>query len=156
MEFKKDLLKNNDKSIFRLILGISMCVISILWIFVRLAENDLVRPFDWIYSGFFALSGITHIFTGIGASIERFFGKAFVHIDSEIIDIKPDIFAKEQKIDWHEIKLIEYKPSYFKFQKFDDTALIISLSKLDYSSIIGIKYVISKLAESKNINCNIH
>jgi hypothetical protein len=56
MEYKKDLLKNNGKSIFRLILGIFMCVISILWIFARLAENDLIRPFDWIYSGFFALS----------------------------------------------------------------------------------------------------
>ena len=73
--YEKDLLKNNNKSIFRLILGISMCLLSILWIFARLAENDWIRPFDWIYSGFFALSGVTHIFTGLGSSIERFFGK---------------------------------------------------------------------------------
>ncbi len=75
MENKKDLQKNNNKSIYRLILGISMCLLSILWIFARLAENDLIKPFDWIYSGFFALSGVTHIFTGLGSSIERFFGK---------------------------------------------------------------------------------
>lgn len=75
MEYKKDLPKNNSKSIFRLILGISMCLLSVVWIFARLADNDLIRPFDWIYSGFFALSGVTHIFTGVGTSIERFFGK---------------------------------------------------------------------------------
>jgi len=75
LKYKKDLQKINNKSIFRLILGISMCVISILWIFARFAENDMIKPFDWIYSGFFALSGVTHIFTGLGSSIDRFFGK---------------------------------------------------------------------------------
>jgi len=72
---KKDLQKINNKSIFRLILGISMCVISILWIFARFAENDMLKPFDWIYSGFFALSGVTHIFTDLGSSIESLFAK---------------------------------------------------------------------------------
>ena len=75
MENKKELLKNNNKSIFRLILGISMCLLSFFWIFARFAENGMIKPFDWIYSGFFALSGVTHIFTGLGSSIDRFFGK---------------------------------------------------------------------------------
>ncbi|MEI7525776.1 MAG: hypothetical protein WCJ95_15650 [Mariniphaga sp.] len=75
MEDKNELPKNKNKSIFLLILGISMCLLSIFWIFARLAENDLIKPFDWIYAGFFALSGATNIFIGLDSSIERFFGK---------------------------------------------------------------------------------
>ncbi len=45
-------------------------------------------------------------FAGLVVSIERFFGKAFVHIDNEMIDIKLGVFEKEYKIDWHEIKLL--------------------------------------------------
>ncbi len=74
MDNKKDLIKKNNKSTFRLILGISMCVISILWIFVRFEENEVIKPFDWFYSGIFALNGVTHIITGVGSSIERLFG----------------------------------------------------------------------------------
>jgi len=49
---------------------------------------------------------LTHIFAGLVVSIERFFGKAFVHIDNEMIDIKLGVFEKEYKIDWQEIKLL--------------------------------------------------
>ena len=77
MEYKKDLQKKNSKSTYLLILGISMCLLSFFWIFARFAENDLIKPFDWIYSGFFALSGISNIILGLGSSIERIFGKGF-------------------------------------------------------------------------------
>ena len=76
MENKKEVLKNKNKSTFLLILGISMCLLSMFWIFARITENDLLRPFDWIYSGFFALSGVTNIFIGLGSSTERLFGKS--------------------------------------------------------------------------------
>jgi len=156
MEYKKDLLKKSDKSIFRLILGISMCVISILWIVARLAENDLIRPFDWVYSGIFALSGVTHILTGLGISIESFFGKAFVYIDNEMIDIKLGVFEKEYKIDWQDVKSIEYKLGDFTIQQLDNSSIFFPISKLDYSSIIGIRNIMSKLAESKDIRYKIH
>ncbi len=155
MEYTQDLLKNNAKSIFRLILGISMCLISILWIVARLAENDLIRVFDWIYSGSFALIGVTHIFTGLGTSVERFFGKAFVYIDSEMIDMKLGVFEKEYKIDWLEIKSIECKSGDFTIQKRDNSFVFFPISKLDYSSIIGIKDIVLKLADSKDIRYTI-
>ena len=155
MEYIKDLIRNTDKSTFRLILGISMGVISILWIAARFAENELIRPFDWFYSGIFGLNGVTHIFAGLGLSIESFFGKAFICIDSKMINIKPGIYAKEQKIAWQGIKSIEYKPCVLKFQKLDNSSLTISISKLDYDSIKGIQDIISKIAESKAISCNI-
>jgi hypothetical protein len=64
MENKRDLLKNIDKSIFRLLLGIFFCAISVLWIIARLADNELIRLFDCFYFGTFVLIGLTHIFAG--------------------------------------------------------------------------------------------
>lgn len=156
MQFKKDLLEKNNHSIFRLILGIFFCVISILWITTRLADNELVRLFDWFYSRIFVLLGMTHIFAGLGISIERFFGKAFVHIDNEMIDIKLGAFEKEYKIGWQEIESIECKLGDFTIQKLDNSSVFFPISKLEYSNVMGIRDVIFKLADSKAINCNTH
>ena len=145
MEYKSDLLKNNDKSIFRLILGIFFCVISFIWIIARLADNELIRLFDWFYSGSFVLIGLTHIFAGRGISIERFFGKAFVLIDNEMIDIKLGVFEKEYKIDWQEIKSIECKLGDFTIQTLDSSSIFFPVSKLGYSNVIGIKDIMCKL-----------
>ena len=155
MEYKTDLFKYNSKSIFRLILGISSCLISILWIIARLVDNELIRLFDWFYFVMFNLIGLPHIFAGLGISIESFFGKAFVHIDKEMIDIKLGAFEKEFKIDWQEIKSIECKSGDFTIQKLDNSSVFFPISKLDYSNVIGIRDIIFKLAESKNIKCNI-
>lgn len=155
MEYKNDLLKNNGKSIFRLILGIFFCVISILWIIARLADNESIKLFDWVYSGIFTLMGLTHIFTGLGISIERFFGKAFIHIDNEKVNIKLGLFEKEYKIDWQEIKSIDCKSVDITIQKQDNSSIFFPISKLDYSNVIGIKDGLLKLAESKNIKCTI-
>lgn len=156
MEYKKDLLKNHDKSIFRLILGIIFCVISVLWIIAGLMDNELIRLFDWFYSGFFTLTGLYHIFAGLGIPIEGFFGKAFIHIDKEMINIKLGAFEKEYKIDWNEIRSIECKLSDFTFQKMDNSSIFFPISKLDYSIIISMKDIISKLAASKDIGYHNH
>lgn len=151
MEIKIDLLRNNKKSLLRLLLGISFAVISILMILPKLIENELIRPFDWIFSGVFAFNGMIYIFWGLGTSVERFFGKAFVHIDKVMISFKQSIFAKEQKIGWEEIRSIEYNLSKFSFIKFDDSIYYFAISKLDDSDLIGLLNIISKLSASKNI-----
>lgn len=155
MEYKRDLLKNTDKSTFRLLTGIFFCATSVLWIIARVADNELIRLVDWFFSGIYVLIGLTHILTGRGISIERFFGKAFVHIDNEMIDIKLGVFEKEYKIDWQEIKSIECKLGNFTVQKLDNSSVFFPISKLDYSNVIGIKDIVSRLAESKKIKCNI-
>lgn len=151
MEYKKDLLQHHARSIFRLLLGIAFCLISILWMIARSADNEEIRLFDWFYSGIFTLIGLSHVFEGLGISIERFFGKAFVQIDNEKINIKLGVFEKEYNIAWHEIKSIECKSADITIQKLDNTTVFFSISKLDYSSITGIKEILSKLADSKDI-----
>lgn len=155
MGYKIDLLKKNDKSIFRLILGIFFWMVSTLWIKGRWTDHEVIRLFDWFYAGIFTLMGFTHFMAGFGIPIGRFFGKAFVHIDNEMIDIKLGAFEKEFKIDWQEIESIDCESNNITIQKQDNSSIFFPISKLDYFNVTSIKDVMSKLAESKNIKFNI-
>ncbi len=151
MEYKRDLFKGNDKSVFRLILGFAFLVISILWIISKISENELIKPFDWLYSIVFALNGVAHIFAGLGTSIERFFGKSFVNIDNDSISFKFGAFEKEKVTNWQDILSIVYVPHHLTIQMRDNSTKMFSLTKLDSSCILDIKETISKIATLKKI-----
>jgi len=151
MELKKDLLKRERKSKFRIFIGMLSFVISIIWITIRIMDDLIIRPFDWLYSGLFALNGIVHVFEGFGFSVEKIFGKAFVFIDSERISIKSGVLDKEQTIYWNTIKSIDYKINKFHIERIDNTGLSLDLSKLDYALKNEIKEVAGFIAKDKNI-----
>jgi len=154
MYYDKDLLKNKDKSIFRLILGVTFLVISVAWIIIKLTKNELIKPVDWFFSATFALNGLAYVFEGFGISIERFFGKAFVHIDNDSISIKLNVFKKEQKLYWQDIQSIYYKPYIFTFKMTNGTN-VFPFTKFGNSCITEIKHMILKNADSKKIKYNL-
>jgi len=98
MEYQKNLLNNDEKSVWRVILGIIFIVISISWIVSRYLENIPLRVFDWVYFATFSLNGVFNIFEGIGKSMDRFLGKAFIHIDDQAMVMKPRILKKRKKL----------------------------------------------------------
>ena len=151
MEFKKDLLKKEEKSTFRIILGLLFFVISIVWIADRIMEDLIIRPFDWLYTGIFALNGIVHTLEGFGFSIAGLFGKAFVLIDNEHISIKPGIRNKEQNIYWNSIKTIDYRLNKYHITKTDSNRVTFDLKKFDYALKNDIKEFISRIAKEKDI-----
>jgi hypothetical protein len=155
MEFNKNLLKTPKKSKVRIIFGIAFIVFSCIWISLRLMDNLPIRFFDWLYSGVFSLNGVIHIMAGFGYSIEGVFGKAFIKIDSEFINVKLGSFEKESKISWQAITSIDYKPTLFRIHKIDNTTQVVEIEKLDYSGIQEVKDVISKIAEDKKLNYTI-
>lgn len=147
MELKKDLLKKDKKSVFRIILGILFVAISIIWIADKITSDSIIRPFDWLYSGIFMLGGVIHTFEGLA----KLFGKAFVLIDSNQISIKLGLSDKEQQIYWKDIKAIGYKFNKFQIQKHDNTNINLNLSKVDYALKNEIKEVVDTIAKNKNI-----
>lgn len=155
MDFKRDLLKVTKKSKFRVIVGVLFLAIAILWITTRFIDNELIRRFDWLYTVLFGLNGVVHILGGMGFSFERLLGKAFIEIDSKSINMKLGAFEKEHKINWQDIKSINYKPNVFKISQLDDKIQLIKISKLDFLSISEIKEVISKIAADKNVSYSI-
>ena len=118
-------------------------------------DNLIIQPFDWLYTGIFALNGIVHTIEGFGFSIARLFGKAFVLIDSERISIKLGIIDKEQNVYWKDIKAIDYKLNKFRVENIDNTNKTLDLSKLDYVLKKEIKEIIACNAKDKNIQSDI-
>lgn len=150
MELKKDLLKKDKKSIFRIILGVLQFTCVIVWL--TDTDNHLIlrRPFNWIFLGCLVLSGILYIIDGFGFAI----GKAFIFIDKEIISIKIGVFDKKQSIVWNDIKSINYKINNVEIIRSDNSSMTFNIKSLGYSLIKNIKQVISGIASEKGITIN--
>lgn len=151
MEFKKDLLGNQEKSYFRLILGAVLLIISILLIVLKSCNNEEITLFDWIYFGLFAMNGIGQIVSGFGYRIEKLFGKAFILINEDKISLKMKVVGKEQTVLWSEIKTINYNVNKLHIQKTDNTTLTFSFSEIEYALKNEIKECIKCIADDKHI-----
>ena len=148
---KRDLLKKERKSIFRIVIGILFLLFSGIWIADRIIDNQTIRVFDWFYTGIFALNGIFHTIEGFGYSVAKLFGKAFILINNDLISIKREIMVKDQTVYWKDIKSIDYKLNKFLLKKNDDTILTIDLTKIDYALKKEIKEIIDHVANNKNL-----
>ncbi|MCB9002398.1 MAG: hypothetical protein H6537_10560 [Bacteroidales bacterium] len=156
MKYIKDLNKGLKKSKPALFFALLAYLIAILWIPFRLNERGSFSWFDLGYSLIIAVNGLSLTLTGLGSSIDRLFGKAFIKINSEVIIKKIGAFEKEQRIDWADIKTIDYKPTNFLITRNDNSTYKLSMTKLDYSVIQEIKNVINKIGANKNIPMNLN
>lgn len=145
-----NLLGKEKRSIYKIIIGLLFMVLPTIWITDRFTDNLTIRPFDWLYAGIFALNGVFHITSGFGISIIGLFGKAFIVINNNQISIKPDILSKEQRINWDDIKTIDYKLNKYIIQRADNTSFILDLSKIDYNLKADVKNIINSIAEERN------
>ena len=151
MEFKKNLLRKEKKSYFRFAMGIVFFIISILWISVKISDEQKISFFDWLYFGLFTLNGIAHSMGGFGFQFEELFGKAFIVINEEIISIKTKVLDKEQNILWSDIQNINYNLNKLYIHKTDNTTQTFNLSEIDYDSKNEIKESIKSIANKKQI-----
>ena len=155
MELKIDLLKRKvvNNSRHRVFFGMYSLGMVSGWIITKIIiGKEIIKPFDWIYFGVFALIGIVVLVT---EGLARYFRKAYILINSEIISLRADVFEKEQFINWNEIKSIDYMvAAKFKIKKTDDTTMIIDLSKFDYALLQEIKKVVDCIAKEKDIQTN--
>ncbi len=151
MEIKKNLLRNEKKSYLRFIFGICFFVISIIWIVLKIRQEQEISLFDWFYFGIFALNGISHSIAGFGFRIEELFGKAFIQINEEKISLKTKVLEKEQSVLWTEIQKINYNLNKLYIHKTDNTTLTFNLSQIDYAFKNEIKEFIKSIATEKQI-----
>ncbi len=151
MELQIDLLNNLNKSKLRIIIGFALIVVICILIVDKVLANKSFKIFDWIYIIVFIISGIVYIYEGFGLSIGNLFGKAFIFINKEIIDVKLSIFDKENNIKWQNIKSINYKTNKFYINKLDNTSINLDLTKLNYSVKLQVKTTIITIAQYKNI-----
>jgi hypothetical protein len=100
MDYSVDLLKGRKKSKAALIIGFFAYLLAIIWIPIKLFERDSISWYDFGYPLIIVVNGLTLTLTGLGYSVDRLFGKAFIRINNQVINIKTGAFDKEQIIDW--------------------------------------------------------
>ncbi|MDP4227726.1 MAG: hypothetical protein Q8907_15000 [Bacteroidota bacterium] len=153
MELNLDLLRNKKKSISAIILGLLiLCflVYAIIWSDM-MPSSHYAPVFDGILYGLLFFTGIYFMISGFGYSVARLFGKAFIIIDKEKISIKANVFVKEQKVMWDDIKSISYSSNRYHIVKINDHRQMIDLSKFDYYLLKIIKDTVRSMAKEKGL-----
>lgn len=97
------------------------------------------------------LQGITGIINGMGYSVEKIFGSAFVLVDNEQIAIKTGVGAKVKSIKWSQIKSMEYKTNWFEVILTDGSISKLVLSGLEFKVLVETRDAINFIAAEKGI-----
>jgi hypothetical protein len=122
-----------------------------IYLVIILHESRQNWTFQWMMMIYMLVLGSKSILTGLGYSVEKFFGSAFIHIDNDHISIKPGIRVKVQTIAWNQIKSMEYKSNWFKIINIDGSSSKFSLSDLEFKVLIEVRDAIMSLAAEKGI-----
>lgn len=155
MELKIDLFIKEEKSAFRVVVGVLFILVSIAWIISRNLKNQYVDAFDWFYCGILFLNGIAHILGGLGLPIIRLFGESYIRIDEQKLSVKTSILSRDRSILWDDIKRIDYKLNRFKVIKTNDTTLTLDFSKIEYAILKDAKEIITTIAKTKKVPVNL-
>jgi hypothetical protein len=154
MELKIDLIPKAKKSKFTLLMGVIGIILAILYIvfIIHKKQNDWILYLPMML--YMLVLGTSGIVTGLGYSLEKYFGSAYVHIDDQHIAIKPGIRTKEQSIPWNRIKSMEYKTNWFHITQTDGSTSKFSLSDLEFKVLIEARDAIRLIAAEKGITIN--
>jgi len=151
MELNIDLLPKTKRSNFTLAMGlISVALCISYFIFNELGEEKKTS-FQIPIMIYFGLNGLNGIMTGLGYSMEKLFGSAYVRIDDDTIAIKPGVWKKVRLSQWSQIQSLEYKTNWFKINYLDGSSSKLLLSDLEFKVLMEAKNMISAIAAEKGI-----
>ena len=151
MNYHKNLLVSPKKSTTQVLLGIFSLIFAVVWPCFRMLDTVPIRLSDWVYAAFFFLSGIVHTLSGLGKSVETFFGEAFIHLDAHCIRLKLSVFKKETRINWENIQSITYEPTLLRIHINDNSTRVFGVSTLDFSCLQDLKKVLAEIAVEKQV-----
>jgi hypothetical protein len=152
MELKINLLEIHKKSWWRILFGFVFILITLIWLFAKIGNDQTISAFDWIYFSAMLLNGVFHTFWGLGYSVYKYFGNAHIIVDAEKISVKPTITAKNQSIRWDDVQSIFYKSNGFRIIRNNGAIFNLTLEDLDYSHINKIKETVKHIAKSRKVN----
>ncbi len=125
----------------------------ILFIGFYIVTAVLEQKKSFYFSAFFwTIWGILYLYSLItGKSLERLFGKKYIHLTETFIELKPKLNQKVVHIDWDEIESIKMKPTYLVVKSKKGDEIQIDFKVLDYLSVQNIKSAVREIVEKKKI-----
>jgi len=154
MELYIDLIPKRKRSNFTLAMGMIAIVMATTYFILRTQgvkeKSDAYLSMMIYMVGY----GIYGIIIGLGYSVEKFFGSAYVHIDDEHIAIKTGVWTKVRSLSWCQIKSIEYKTNWYKIIDLNGIPSKLILSDLEYKVLVETRDAINLIASGKEIPIN--
>ncbi len=154
MELYIDLIPKRKRSNFALAMGVIAIILSIIYFTLRIhgdkEKSDTFLPMTL----YMLVYGIFGILNGLGYTVEKFFGSAYVHIDDEHIAIKTGVWTKVKSLSWCQIKSLEYKTNWYKIIDLNGIPSKLILSDLEYKVLVETRDAINFIASEKGIPIN--
>lgn len=100
-------------------------------LFVKKSDNLIY----WFYLVFLSSWGMVTILNSYGISLKSFFGKAYIDIDDNEIVIKATTAEKEFRINWSQVRKIEFTYNGILFSEKDG-----NLQRVKYSEFMKSDY----------------
>ncbi len=148
MEYKKDLLQKDaiQKHPWLLRTGVFGFYVLAGWQIYLLVSGKMDAIY-WINSIAYLLFALIWTLVSFGYNPEKLFGKAYLHINTEVIDIKTSLWEQRQMVKWKDIWYITYKPGKYHITTTHGQTTILSFSKLEYQMLMEVKEAIRRNAE---------
>ena len=154
MELYIDLIPKRKRSNFTLAMGVIAIVFCMIYFTLRIHgkkdKSDTFLPMTL----YMFVYGIFGILNGLGYSVEKFFGSAYVHIDDEHIAIKTGVWTKVKSLRWSQIKSLEYKTNWYKIIDLNGIPSKLILSELEYKVLVETRDAINLIATEKGFPIN--
>ncbi len=94
---------------------------------------------------------MSYIYEGRGKLLNSIFGKRFINIDEEKINIKLNTFKIAHTIDWKSIESIKYGSTKIEINDKTHKTIFIEYSNLSYNLVQKIKDTISTIGKKREI-----
>jgi len=148
MEYTRDLLKKEpmrlQKWMARLGLSVFYLIAGLYLVLLIKGNMNFLHWFNFVANLLIALLWTIALY---GYNPERLMGKAYIHINTEVIDIKTSLWEKKQMVKWKEIRHISYRPGKYDITTNSGQTIMFSLSKLEYQMLMEVKEAINRNAE---------
>ena len=149
MELFIDLIPKRKKSNLTILIGAISLAFPIIYFVLRIqGERDNLFS-QWPIMVFLFLNGVNGIVTGLGYSVEKFFGSAYVQVDDDVIVVKTKVIKKAQSFVWSKIKTLDYKTNWFEITDLDGLKSRLILSDLEFKVLAETRDTISAIAEAR-------
>ena len=148
MEFKYDFLQNQKPSWLYLILGILWVLSSLYY---DLLQDERVSKFI-----FYLIIGLIIISRGLGVPIEKLFGKKYIYLSDDELNIKLSILKKGIKIDWKEIASLQLWPGKIKITTQNAGIHDVEITEIDAQIRHDFLETIIRISDKKRIDTKKH
>nr|WP_319401387.1 hypothetical protein [uncultured Carboxylicivirga sp.] len=143
-----NLLYQAKKKYWVVALGVILISTALASLFFR----SSLQPWMVLQGIFFFIYGSYLTSLGLGYNPEGLLGKAYIDINSEYINYKPEVIKKALFIKWADVAAIEVKQISILFTLKDNSTTELKYYNLEYEHIQHLKSAIKKYGADKNLS----